>query len=78
MGKGIGASLLLLLLTTGLGGAAAQSSGNQQRASGMETDVAKIKEAIARKLGEHRRRDPAEQEPGRLAQAVLSQARFQI
>jgi len=46
MGKGIGASLLLLLVTTGLGGAAAQSSGNQQRASGMETDVAKIKEAM--------------------------------
>ena len=44
-------SLLLLLvitglLITGLGGAAAQSPSNQPRASGMETDVAKIKQAM--------------------------------
>jgi hypothetical protein len=44
-------SLLLLLvitglLITGLGDAAAQSPSNQPRASGMETDVAKIKQAM--------------------------------
>jgi hypothetical protein len=45
------ASLLLLVLITGLlitgpGGAAAQSPNNQPRASGMESDVAKIKTAM--------------------------------
>ncbi len=38
--------LLLLVLTTAAGGAAAQSPGNQAKASGMETDVAKIKQAM--------------------------------
>jgi hypothetical protein len=46
MCKGIQASLLLLLVMTGFGGAAAQSPGNQARAGGMETDVAKIKQAM--------------------------------
>jgi hypothetical protein len=46
MCKGIKTSLLFLLLITGFGGAAAQSPGNQQRASGMEADLAKIKEAM--------------------------------
>jgi hypothetical protein len=46
MCKGVRASLLLLLVMTGFGGAAAQSSGNQTRASGMEADVAKIKQAL--------------------------------
>jgi hypothetical protein len=39
-------SLLLLLVMTGFGGAAAQSPSNQPRASGMEADVTKIKEAM--------------------------------
>lgn len=38
--------LLLLVLTMAAGGAAAQSPGNQPKASGMETDVAKIKQAM--------------------------------
>ena len=47
MAKGIRASLLFLLVTmTGFGGAAAQSPSNQPRASGMETDVAKVKAAM--------------------------------
>ena len=46
MSKGIRASLLLLLVMTGFGGAAAQSPSNQPRASGMEADVAKAKEAM--------------------------------
>ena len=46
MCKGIKTSLLLLLLMTGFGGAAAQSPGNQPKASGMETDLAKVKEAM--------------------------------
>jgi len=46
MCKGIRASLLFLLVTTGFGGAAAQSPSNQPRASGMEADVAKVKEAM--------------------------------
>jgi hypothetical protein len=46
MRTGIGASLLLLLLIAGIGGAAAQSGGNQPKASGMETDVTKIKQAL--------------------------------
>jgi hypothetical protein len=46
MCKGIRASLLVLLVMTGSGGAAAQSPGNQPRASGMEPDVAKVKEAM--------------------------------
>jgi hypothetical protein len=46
MSKGIRASLLLLLVMTGFGGAAAQSPSNQPRASGMEVDVATIKEAM--------------------------------
>jgi hypothetical protein len=40
----IGASLVLLLVMTG--GAAAQSSGNQSKASGMEADVTRIKQAM--------------------------------
>jgi hypothetical protein len=46
MRRGIGASLLLVLVMTGASGAAAQSSGNQERASGMEADVTKIKQAM--------------------------------
>ena len=46
MRRGIGASLLLLLLIAGTGGAAAQSGGNQPKASGMEADVTKIKQAL--------------------------------
>jgi hypothetical protein len=42
----IRASLLFLLVMTGFGGAAAQSPSNQPRASGMETDLAKIKQAM--------------------------------
>ena len=42
----IRASLLFLLVMTGIGGAAAQSPSNQPRASGMETDVTKIKQAM--------------------------------
>src|SRR6267142_2490124 len=45
MCKGIRASLLLLLVLTQSGGAAAQSPSNQPRASAMEADVAKVKEA---------------------------------
>jgi hypothetical protein len=45
MRKAIRSSLLFLLVIGGIGGAAAQSS-NQPRASGMETDTAKIKEAM--------------------------------
>ena len=46
MRHGIKASLLLLLLITGAGEAAAQSPGNQAKASDMETDVTKIKQAL--------------------------------
>ena len=46
MCKGIRVSLLFLLVTTGFGGAAAQSPSNQPRASGMEAEIAKIKEAM--------------------------------
>src|SRR6201990_3733743 len=46
MRRGIGASLLLVLVMTGAGGAAAQSSSNQSKASGMEADVTKIKQAM--------------------------------
>jgi hypothetical protein len=46
MCNGIKASLLLLLLMTGFGGAVAQSPGNQPKASAMEADVAKVKEAM--------------------------------
>src|SRR3954449_1414694 len=46
MSKGNRASLLFLLVITGLGGAAAQSPNNQPRASAMEKDVPKIKEAM--------------------------------
>ena len=46
MRKAIRASLLSLLVMTGFGGAAAQSTTNQTRASGMETDLAKIKQAM--------------------------------
>jgi hypothetical protein len=46
MRRGIGESLLLLLLIAGIGGAAAQSGDNQPKASGMEADVAKIKQAL--------------------------------
>ena len=46
MCDGIKASLLFLLVMTGFGGAAAQSPSSQTRASGMEADVTKIKEAM--------------------------------
>ena len=39
-------AMLLLLVMAGTGGAAAQSSSNQSKASGMETDVAMIKETL--------------------------------
>jgi len=46
MCKGIKASLSVILLMTGIGAAAAQSSSNQSKASGMEADVTKIKQAM--------------------------------
>ncbi len=46
MSKGLRALLLFLLVMTGFGGAAAQSPNNQPRASGMEADVAKIKQTM--------------------------------
>ncbi len=46
MCNGIKASLLFFLVVTGYGGAAAQSPSNQPRASGMEADVKRIKEAM--------------------------------
>ena len=46
MHKGVRASLLLLLVMTGFGGATAQSPNNQPKASGMEADVTKIKQAM--------------------------------
>jgi hypothetical protein len=46
MRKGIKASLLSLLVMTAIGGAAAQSPGNQAKASAMEADVTKIKQAL--------------------------------
>jgi hypothetical protein len=46
MRKAIRSSLLFFLVIGGIGGAAAQSPSKQTRASGMETDVAKIKQAM--------------------------------
>jgi hypothetical protein len=46
MGKGIRASLFFILVMTGIEAAAAQSPSNQSRASGMETDITKIKQAM--------------------------------
>ena len=46
MRKAIRSSLMFFLVMGGIGGAAAQSPSNQQKASGMETDTAKIKEAM--------------------------------
>jgi len=46
MGKGIRASLFFLLVMTGIETAAAQSPSNQTRASGMETDITKFKQAM--------------------------------
>jgi len=46
MGKGIRASLLWLLAVMEPGGAAAQSPGDQPKASTMEADVAKIRQAM--------------------------------
>ena len=40
------ASLLFVLMMTGIGGAAAQSQSEQPKASSMETDVTKIKQAM--------------------------------
>jgi len=54
MRHGIKAALSLVLLMTGAGGTAAQSSGNQARASDMETDVTKIKQALRGNWGKHR------------------------
>jgi hypothetical protein len=46
MGRGVRASLLFLLVMTECGGVAVQSPESQPRASGMETDLAKVKEAM--------------------------------
>jgi hypothetical protein len=46
MRKAIRSSLLFFLVIGGIGGAAAQSPSKQPRASGMETDTAKIKQAM--------------------------------
>jgi hypothetical protein len=46
MRKAIRTHVLFLLVMGAFGGAAAQFSSNQPRASGMETDVAKVKEAM--------------------------------
>src|SRR5258705_4580993 len=46
MRKAIRGSLLFLLVMGAFGGATAQSASNQPRASGMETDVTKINEAM--------------------------------
>ena len=46
MRNGIKASLLFLLMITAIDGAAAQSSSNQPKASGMEADITKIKQAV--------------------------------
>jgi hypothetical protein len=46
MRNAIRSSLLFFLVIGGIGGAAAQSPSNQPRASGMETDTAKIKQAM--------------------------------
>lgn len=46
MRYGINVSLLLFLVMVAIDGAAAQPSGNQPKANSMETDVAKIKQAM--------------------------------
>ena len=46
MRNGNKASLLFLLMITAIDGAAAQSSSNQPKASGMEADITKIKQAV--------------------------------
>jgi hypothetical protein len=46
MRKGIKASLLFLLAMTAIGEATAQSPSNQPKASAMETDITKIKQAM--------------------------------
>jgi hypothetical protein len=46
MRRAIRSSLLFFLVIGGIGGAAAQSASDQPRASGMETDTAKIKQAM--------------------------------
>jgi len=46
MRNGIRASLLFLLTIVAIDGAAAQSSSNQPKASGMEADITKIKQAV--------------------------------
>jgi hypothetical protein len=46
MRNGIKASLLFLLMVTAIDGAAAQSSSNQPKASSMEADITKIKQAM--------------------------------
>ncbi len=46
MRRTVRASLLLLLVTGAFGGVAAQSPGNQPKASPMEADLAKIKQAM--------------------------------
>lgn len=52
MCNGLRASLVLLLVMAGYGGAAAQSPSNQPKATGMETDVSKIKQAKQALLGD--------------------------
>jgi hypothetical protein len=46
MRRTIRSSLVFFLVLAGIGGAAAQSASNQPKASGMETDPTKIKEAM--------------------------------
>ena len=54
MGKGMRAALFLLLLMAGIGTATAQSPSNQPKASAMETDVTKIKQALLGNWEQHR------------------------
>ncbi len=51
MRKAIRSSLLFFLVIGGISGAAAQSPSNQPKASGMETDTAKTKEAMLGECG---------------------------
>ena len=77
MRKTIRASLLLLLSMTACGGAAAQSPSNKPRTSAMEADVTKSSRRCS-ETGRASLRRYGRARIGRLAQAVLSQARLQI